>query len=101
MQLHINTDRIWMENEQRQELAYVTFPSLGDGLVEITHTVVDPSLRGHGVAGTLLLALADELRRSGRRAVPTCSYAAKWFAAHPTQRDVLSASAAPHGAGTT
>lgn len=101
MQLHTSTDRIWMENEQRQELAYVTFPPLDDGLVEITHTVVDPSLQGRGVAGKLLLALTDELRRSGRRAVPTCSYAVKWFAAHPAQQDVLSASAALHGADST
>ena len=35
-------------------LAYVTFPKLNDNTVIINHTVVDPSLRGQGIASKLL-----------------------------------------------
>ena len=35
------------------------------------------------------IALAGELRSSGRRAIPVCSYAVKWFAAHPEHAEQL------------
>ena len=82
-------DRIWLENQNGEEIAFVAFPSKTEQTVEITSTVVDSSLRGQGVAGKLLEALAGELREKGQKAIPTCSYAEKWFAQHPEQADLL------------
>lgn len=48
-------------------LGEVTFPSCGDGIVDINHTFVDGSLRGQGIAGELLSRTAAELEKSGRR----------------------------------
>jgi predicted GNAT family acetyltransferase len=61
------------------ELAYVTFPDVGGGVVDIDHTFVDDSLRGQGIAGKLMEQVAAALRDTNRKAKLTCSYAVKWF----------------------
>lgn len=33
--------------------------------------------------------IARSLRETGRKAIPTCSYAKKWFGQHPEYADVL------------
>lgn len=83
------SDRIWLEDETGRELAYVAFPARDEHTVTIASTVVDDALRGQGVAGALLNSLAQELRASGRKAVPVCSYAVRWFQRHPEQADLL------------
>lgn len=80
--------RIFARDENGKLLAEVTFPQR-DGVAVINHTFVDDSLRGQGVAGQLLQAVADTLRREGRKARPTCSYAVHWFDTHPEERDLL------------
>ena len=82
-------DRIWLEDETGREIAFVSFPARDEHTVTIVSTVVDDTLRGQGVAGALLDTLAQELRASGRRAVPVCSYAVQWFQRHPEQADLL------------
>lgn len=68
--------------------AEVTFPAR-DGTAVITHTFVDDSLRGQGVAGALLEAAVAEIRGQGLRAEPVCSYAKVWFDHHPEAADLL------------
>ena len=46
-------------------------------------------LAGQGIAGQLLRAVADTLRRDGRKARATCSYAVHWFETHPEEKDLL------------
>lgn len=82
-------EKIWLENEAGETIAYVDFPEFEPGKVEVTHTVVDPSLRGQGVAGKLMEALAEKLAGDGRKAELTCSYAVKWFAKHPELQNLL------------
>ncbi len=75
-------DRIWLENEEGEMTAFIEFPEFEPGKVEVTHTVVDPALRGMGIAGRLTKMLAEKLIAEGRRAELTCSYAVKWFNDH-------------------
>lgn len=82
--------RIWATDDTGRLLAEVTFPETAENTVEINHTFVDESLRGQGIAAQLLQRAADRIRRDGKRAVPTCSYALKWFEQHPQQADLLS-----------
>lgn len=89
MEFQKRQDRIWLEDASGREIAFVSFPARDGDTVEITSTVVDKSLQGQGMAGKLLEALAAELRSDGRKAIPTCSYAVKWFAQHPEQADLL------------
>lgn len=82
-------DQIFLRDEQSRIIAKVTFPETSPGVVNITHTIVDPSLQGQGVAGKLLTSLAGKLRKENKKAVLTCSYAIKWFDEHPDQEDLL------------
>lgn len=75
--------------ENGKTLAEITFPQVKANVVEINHTFVDESLRGQGVAGKLIEAAYDVIKISGRKAVPTCSYAVSWFEKNADKRDIL------------
>lgn len=77
--------------ENGKILAEVCYPAGDDGAVDICHTYVDGALRGRGMAAQLLERAAEEIRKTDRKAVATCSYAVKWFSEHPEQRDILNA----------
>lgn len=70
-------------------LGEIDFPLTAPNQVTITHTFVDPSLRGQGYAEKLLLTLVGELRKRKMKAIPVCPYAKAYFAKHPEVRDVL------------
>lgn len=75
-------DKIWLESEDGKTIAYIDFPEFEPGKVEVTHTIVDPSLQGKGIAGELTKKMAQKLIAEGKKAELTCSYAVKWFAKH-------------------
>lgn len=89
MELISEENRIYWKNEAGETVAFITFPEISEGLVEINHTFVDDSLRGQGVAGRLMNAAADQIRSQGKKAVATCSYAVGWFEKHPEYTDIL------------
>lgn len=74
-----NTNQIAVYNEDHKVIAEVTYPDVTDNIVNVNHTFVDDSLKGQGIAGQLMLELADELRRQHKKATLTCSYAIHWF----------------------
>ena len=86
-----NENQIALYSETGALLAEVTFPYTDESriAVEVDHTFVDASLRGQGSAGKLMIELADELKKRGLKAVPTCSYAVHWFEKHPEQAHLL------------
>ena len=86
-----NENQIALYSETGALLAEVTFPytDVSHSAVEVDHTFVDASLRGQGIAGKLMIELADELKKRGLKAVPTCSYAVHWFEKHPEQAHLL------------
>lgn len=85
----IHKDKIYLKDENDNIIAYVDFPEFEEGKVEVTHTVVDPSLRGQGIAGILMELLAKELKKRNAKAELTCSYAVKWFNKHKEFSDCL------------
>lgn len=89
MDYRYERNEIGLYDESGRRLARVEFPEIGEQTVEVTHTIVDPSLQGQGIAGKLMEALVSSLRQSERKAELSCSYAVKWFAAHPEVSDVL------------
>lgn len=90
MKLNYAENRIYIDGEAGKTVAEVTFPPVSKDVVEIDHTFVDDSLRGQGIAGKLLLAVAQELRKAGRKEYPACPYAKQWFSRHPEFADVYS-----------
>jgi predicted GNAT family acetyltransferase len=86
---YIHRDHKIVYEEDGVVLAEVDFPPVDEKTVEICHTFVDPSLRGRGIAGELMARAVAVLRETGRKALPTCMYAAYWFDEHPEHDDVL------------
>ena len=79
MEFQITDGRIFYQNEQDEVLAEATYSYLSEGVVDIDHTYVSPVLRGQGVAGRLMEALASDLRAKGLKATASCSYAEAWL----------------------
>ncbi|MDY2671152.1 MAG: GNAT family N-acetyltransferase [Anaerovoracaceae bacterium] len=89
MEFKNQIDRIFLPDENGRVIAEVLFPIEPDGIHNITHTVVDQSLQGQGVAGKLMKAAAEAIRAEGAKTRLTCSYAVKWFGKHPEYNDIL------------
>ncbi len=89
MEYKISENEIILANDNNETLAYVTFPYIKPGVVEITHTVVSESLKGQGIAGKLMEMLYNELKDRGLKAKLTCSYAVVWYEKNPSKKDIL------------
>jgi len=79
--------RICRVDETNACIAEATYLFLDKNTVDINHTYVDPALRGQGVAGEMMEAVAQCLRKDGLKAVASCSYANTWLLKH---RDLYS-----------
>lgn len=66
------------------------FTARGD-VVEIPHSEIVPELRGRGLAGVLVGATLDDLRRRGERVIPSCSYVSAFITRHPEYADLVAA----------
>lgn len=75
-------NRIYSTDEAGNVIAVVTFPSTAPGVYTITHTIVDDSLQGQGVAGKLVQAAVDDIKSRGGEVHATCSYASAWLKRH-------------------
>lgn len=78
----------YIERDGRR-IALMDYHRNGPALVTITHTEVDPSLRGGGLARQLFDAAVAWARSSGTKITPRCSYAVVQFARDKTAADVL------------
>ena len=83
-----NDQKIWLEDESGKVTAYVEFPEV-NGVGNVMHTVVDPSLRGQGIGGKLLSALVKKMGKEGKKLELTCSYAIDWFNKNRGHENVL------------
>lgn len=89
MRFEATDTRVTCMDDNGMPLGYVEFENVGPGLVDVTHTFVEPAGRGQGIAGKLTLELANRLREAGLRARLSCGYSQEWFARHPEYADVL------------
>lgn len=56
-----------------------------DSVLTVFHTEVDDSLKGKGIAGTLLNAMVDYARGNNLKVVPLCPYVLAQFKRRPEQ----------------
>jgi uncharacterized protein len=71
-------------------IAELTFTAATDGKrVSLDHTEVSESLRGRGVARTLVEAAVAWARRENLKLVPVCPFARAVFHREPSFADVL------------
>ncbi len=82
-----NTRILW--EEKGKKLAEVDFPRLNAEALEITHTYVDPSLRGQGIAGEMTEMVIAKARKEGLKILPSCAYAGAYFEKHPELSDLI------------
>ncbi len=83
--------RIYSVNEKNELMAETTFILKANGQVDIVHTYVNPNLRGMGVAGKMMEAVAEYLREKSLKATATCPYANAWLKKHrQTYADIIS-----------
>ena len=61
------------------ELAYTR---IGPTLLDLQHTFVPESARGHGVADALAEAAITYAREQGYRIVPSCPFVRSWLRRH-------------------
>ena len=78
---------VLVDGESRGFAAY----RLREGAVVITHSEVDPELRGHGVGQELARRSLDLVRERGDRVVPQCPFFARYVAEHPEYADLVEA----------
>lgn len=71
-------NRIYSEDEG-EVLAEAGFAHKDNGEIVIEHVYVNPKLRGQGVGGEAMTTVADYIRKEGKRATDSCSYANSWF----------------------
>lgn len=61
--------------ENDEILAEIDFPLVDENTVEITHTIVSPSLQGQGIARKLVEKVLEVAKEKGYRVTASCSYA--------------------------
>jgi predicted GNAT family acetyltransferase len=71
--------RVFSTNENGELMAEATYSIKENGEADINHSYVNPVLRGQGIAGKLMEALALHLRKNHIKATATCSFANSWL----------------------
>lgn len=67
----------YLGEDPQRPLAEINFIPLGDHELSIEHTYVSDTLRGQGMGGKLVDAVADLARAQGKKLSATCSFAGK------------------------
>ncbi|MFW1859910.1 acetyltransferase [Acinetobacter defluvii] len=84
-----NKGEFFLDNEQGQRIAEISYVWRGEAQIIADHTWVDDSLRGQGMARQLLDTLVDFAREKQLKIVPTCSYVDVMFKREPSFADVI------------
>jgi uncharacterized protein len=71
-----------------RRLATMTYSVTGDRII-ISHTEVDPALRGTGAGARLVAAAVEWARSSHQQIMPLCPFAKSVFDRTPAYHDVL------------
>ncbi|MGB3068027.1 MAG: GNAT family N-acetyltransferase [Ottowia sp.] len=69
--------------ESSQVVGHITYEAAAEGVVDLTHTEIDPSQQGKGLGGLLVGYALGDIRALGARAIPTCTFIAKYMDEHP------------------
>ena len=79
-------DRIIYVNDNDSIVAEIDFPRTRDNEITITHTFVDSSLRGQGIAKKLVEEVISIAQKEKYKIRATCSYAIRYF--HDNKVDI-------------
>ena len=80
MKYEVFDDKVSVKDENTGKIiAEVTYPLVEDGVVDIDHTFVDPSLKGQGVGEKLMAHAVEKIKEKNYKVRTSCSYAKKLF----------------------
>ena len=71
MKEQLKENQYLLLGENDEILAEIDFPMIKEGVIEITHTIVSPSLQGQGIARKLV----EKVKEKRYRVTASCSYA--------------------------
>jgi predicted GNAT family acetyltransferase len=57
--------------------------------INLRHTEVPETERGHGAAGELAEAAVAYAKAQKLRVIPTCRFVKAWFDRHPAEKDII------------
>lgn len=75
MEERIFEDKYLLVDEKEEILAEIDFPLVDENVIEITHTIVSPSLQGQGIAKKLVEKVLEIAKEKGYKVTASCSYA--------------------------
>lgn len=78
----ITENKLIFENDEAEVLAMLEFEVEEDTFV-VTHTNVNPSLRGHGIAACLMEEFCQYAKQENKKIQPVCTYAVAWLEQNP------------------
>ncbi len=70
-------------------MAVLDYSQPRPGVLDLQHTAVPRTARGHGVADALVRAALDDARARGEKIIPTCPFVASWLGRHPEYKDLV------------
>lgn len=79
MNKKIYQDKILYLDDNNSIVAEIDFPKTGVNEITITHTFVDSSLRGQGIAKKLVEEVISIAQKEKYNIRATCSYAMRYF----------------------
>ena len=89
MDIKKGNNKFYIGESEEQMVARITWKNGGNNIIVIDHTIVDPSLRGQGVAGLLLAKVVEMARAENLKVVPVCSYAVNRLTRNNEYEDIL------------
>lgn len=72
--IHKGHNKFYIGENENSPQAEITFTFVDDKTIDVTHTFVDPSLRGSGVAKQLFNAVIQKAQNEHLHIIPSCSY---------------------------
>ena len=84
-----NDERSRFEAEIDGDVAGYAEFRLREGVIEVTHTVVEDRFEGRGVGSTLVSQALDQVRAEGLEVVATCKFVRSYIERHEEYADLL------------
>lgn len=89
MEIKKGNNKFYIGESEENMVARITWKNGGDNVIVVDHTIVDPSLRGQGVAGKLLAKVVQMARTENLKIVPVCSYVVAKLTRNDEYEDIL------------
>ncbi len=89
MEIKKGHNKFYIGESESDMQARITWKNGGDNIIVIDHTIVDPRLRGQGIAGELIKKVVEMAREENLKIVPVCSYAVVKLTRTNEYQDIL------------